>query len=151
LRFRLLPLDTLLAHEQVDPAKVDELLAELAASGTFADPIWVARGSHVILNGHHRVAALKRLGARRIPAWLLDYDDPSITVDRWSPGPPIPKAEVVRRARAGQLFPPKTTRHRLAHEPRPRRTPLARLFPAPRAQRASRRSRSAGADSGGAE
>jgi len=149
--FELVALKSLRAHERIDPAKVDELVAEFVASGVFADPIWVARGSRVILNGHHRVAAMRRLGAERIPAWVLDYDDPAIALDRWTPGPPIPKAEVVRRARAGDLFPPKTTRHRLAVAPPAHPTPMAELLPAEGAHaRASRRSRSAGAAGGGA-
>ncbi len=149
--FELVPVRRLLAHERIDPAKVDELVAEFVSSGVFSDPIWVARGSLVILNGHHRVAAMQRLGGERIPAWVVDYDDPGITLDRWSPGPPIAKAEVVRRARAGELFPPKTTRHRFAVEPPAHPTPMRELLPRARPHaRASRRSRSAGAD-GGAE
>ncbi len=75
----------------------------------------------MILNGHHRVEAMRRLGLRRIPAWLLDYDGDGVELGRWGPGPPIAKAEVLRRARRGQPFPPKTTRHRL-REPLPLRS-----------------------------
>jgi L-serine kinase (ADP) len=126
--FALVPIAVLRAHERVVPAKVRALAAELERSGVFADPIWVARGTDVILNGHHRAAALQLLGAARIPAWLIDYEGDLVRIDRWRPGPPISKAEVVRRARNGALFPPQTTRHVLAEDLPRRPTPLAKLL-----------------------
>lgn len=126
--FALVPLAALREHERILPAKVRALRSELRRSGVFVDPIWVARGTGVILNGHHRFAALKALGAVRIPAWVVEYDSDIVSLDRWSPGPPITKEEVVRHARDGTLFPPRTTRHRfsvnLPHQP----TPLADLM-----------------------
>jgi len=130
--FVLVPLHRLRAHEQVVPSKVRALEDELRREGIFVDPIWVARGTGVILNGHHRVAALRKLGARRIPAWVLDYESDLVRLERWTPGPPISKKEVVRRAREGKLFSPQTTRHRLAVELPRRPTPLAQLLAVPR-------------------
>ncbi len=126
--FLLVPIELLKSHEQHDPARVDELVAKLRRSGRFVEPIWVARGSWVILNGHHRVEALRRLGAKRAPAWVFDYEDDLVRVDRWTPGPPIPKEEVVRRAEQGRPFPPKTTRHRLRVDLPDRPIPLAELL-----------------------
>jgi hypothetical protein len=123
-------------------------LADLRRSQVVADPIWVAAGSCVILNGHHRVAALRRLGATRAPAWVIEYDSPDIRLERWGEGPPILKAEVELRAARGQLFPPKTTRHVLVRSLGARTTPLAELMdgprdaarrPQPRASRSPRR------------
>ncbi len=125
--FALVPLDRLRGHEEHDPQKVDELIAELRRTGVFSDPIWVARGTWVILNGHHRVEALRRLGLKRIPAWILDYNGEAVDVERWAPGPPIAKDEVVRRARQGRPFPPKTTRHRLRVDLPLRSVPLSEL------------------------
>ncbi len=126
--FRLVPLEKLRAHEQYDEAGVLDLVTEIRAKGVFADPIWVARGSYAILNGHHRVEALKRLGAHRVPAWVLDYESDLVSLEPWSPGPPIAKAEVVARAKSGRLFPPKSTRHRLSTELPARPMPLTDLL-----------------------
>jgi L-serine kinase (ADP) len=125
--FRLLPIARLRGHEEHDPAKVDELAREMLRTGRFVDPIWVARDSWVILNGHHRVEALRKLGLKRVPAWILDYDGEHVDLDRWAPGPPIEKREVLDRAHQGQPFPPKTTRHRLRVELPSRSVPLAEL------------------------
>lgn len=134
--FLLLPIDQLKAHEEVDPHKVERIAREIRSSGLVEEPVWVARGEGVILNGHHRVAALASLGARRVPAWVLNYSDPAVHLDRWGPGPPISKEEVLRRARQGPLFPPKTSRHSLAVELPRRPTPLSELLAAEASHRA---------------
>jgi len=125
--FRILPLDRLRGHEKHDPARVDELIAEISRAGEFNEPIWVARDTWVILNGHHRVEALRKLGLKRIPAWVFDYQGDHVALGRWRPGPPIAKTEVVQRAHRGRPFPPKTTRHRLRVELPPRTVPLEQL------------------------
>ena len=125
--FGIIPLDLLRGHEEHEPEKVDELIAELLRDGELVNPIWVARDTWVILNGHHRVEAFRRLGMKRIPAWIFDYNGEHVDLDRWSPGPPIAKAEVIHRAHHGPRFPPKTTRHRLRVELPPRPVPLSEL------------------------
>jgi predicted TIM-barrel fold metal-dependent hydrolase len=125
--FALVPLSGLREHEEVVEAKVRALARELRRRRVFVDPIWVARGSNIILNGHHRAAAARRLGAERIPAWIVDYDSDLVLLARWTPGPPISKAEVVRRAAEGRRFPPRTTRHSLAVPVPARPTPISEL------------------------
>ncbi len=126
--FALVPIERLLEHEEIEDDNVIDLVSEIQRSGFFDDPIWVARDSYVILNGHHRVAALRALHAVRAPAWILDYETDLVSLEPWQPGLPITKSEVVRRARAGRLFPPKTTRHRVRTELPFRRVPLAELL-----------------------
>lgn len=146
--FRLVRISDLLEHEEIDPRKVDQLVEEIRRTNVVADPIWVAAGSGIILNGHHRVAALRRLGAEKVPAWILEYRSPDVRLERWGEGPPIAKAEVERRAATGELFPPKTTRHFVGSGLAERTTPLRELLHAsskarrrsqPRASRSPRR------------
>jgi hypothetical protein len=129
--FLLVPLRELRAHEEVDAAQVVRLAEKIRTRRVVADPIWVAASSGVILNGHHRVAALRRLGAARAPAWVVDYHSGVVRLERWAPGPPIPKEEVERRAARGELYPPKTTRHLLDVALPKRRTSLDDLLDAP--------------------
>jgi len=137
--FALLRISVLKVHERIDETNLAELIAHLRRSQVLSDPIWVARGSSVILNGHHRVEALRRIGADRVPAWVLDYESELIHVERWRSGPPIAKSEVIRRAEEGRPFPPKTTRHRLLLDLPARPTPLSELLPRPVARRAHSR------------
>lgn len=126
--FRLVPVASLHPHEQIEEADVERLVKEIRSQGLVREPIWIAEPEGVILNGHHRYEALRRLGVRRVPAWAVDYSDTAMELNRWSPGPPLDKAEVVRRAQEGSLFPPKTSRH-LWHGtmPAPHPTTLAEL------------------------
>ena len=126
--FALLPIRDLRPHEEIDEEDLAGLESDIRQRGVFADPIWVARGSLVILNGHHRVAALRHLGATRVPAWVFDYESDVVGLEPWRPGLPITKAEVLRRAREGHLFPPKTTRHRLRVDLPAHPTPLTQLL-----------------------
>ena len=109
--YALVPVEHLHEHEETDPRRVEEVLSEIERSGVVDEPVLVSRESLVILNGHHRYAALRALGAVRIPVFLVDYEALGIRLERWSPGPVISKQDVVKMAAAGRRYPPKTTRH----------------------------------------
>jgi len=126
--YALVPIDRLRRHERFNSHKVDLLEAEIRKAGVFADPIWVSRDSWVILNGHHRVEALRRLGAKWIPAWVFDYESDVIHVEHWRGGSPMAKAEVIRRSTEGRPFPPKSTRHRVTVDLPKKLVPLAELL-----------------------
>ena len=127
--FALLPTSGLKIHEQIVPARVREIRKEIERTRRVEEPILVARETGVILNGHHRYAALKELGATKIPAWVVEYDDERVLLGRWEEGPEISKEEVVRRAHAGTPFGPKTTKHQILHDLPHRPTPLDELLP----------------------
>ncbi|MCI4319225.1 MAG: ParB N-terminal domain-containing protein [Thermoplasmata archaeon] len=113
IRFALLRPERLRIHEEIVPERVEALVQEIRGSGRVEQPILVARGSGVVLDGHHRFEALRRLGVSKVPAWVVDYEDTLVQLDRWDSGPALSKSDVVERARAGRPFPPKTSRHRI--------------------------------------
>lgn len=127
--YRLVDLGRLRCHEQVDPAALAALIAQIIDDGELRQPVVVDSRTLVILDGHHRVRALQYLGCAEVPAYLVDYQDPRITVDCWQPGGgPLTKDEVVRAGSLGRPYPAKTSRHRfgpLALQARP--VPLAQL------------------------
>lgn len=120
--FDLLPADALSAHEETDPERTAELCRTLERDGYLASPVVVDREHRVILDGHHRWAALRALGCAKVPVYLVDYESDDVRVSLWDGAPvaSVTKEEVVERGRSGRLFPPKTTRHRFA-EPMPTR------------------------------
>ena len=70
-----------------------------------------------ILDGHHRHAIAKKLGLQRIPVILIDYlADTSVTVEVWPEcgRQEITKNDVIAMSLSGEVFPPKTSRHRIA-------------------------------------
>ncbi|NPV70958.1 MAG: ParB N-terminal domain-containing protein [Firmicutes bacterium] len=136
-RFRLLRLCGLKAHEHVDQRHLLELADEIRRDGELRQPVLVDERSMVILDGHHRVAALKRLGCLLVPSYLVDYSDDQITVWPRRPDIPITKQNVVRMGLNGTLYPPKTSRHEWPLIPPPAPVPLERLGRDPRALRGS--------------
>ncbi len=83
LRIRLHPSDSLLLHEETIPYRVAELKESFKRDTVVKDPIIVDDGSSVVLDGMHRVAALRELGCMCVPVCAVDYSDPSIKVAVW--------------------------------------------------------------------
>lgn len=131
----LIPVRDLLPHEQTRSEHVKEVADEIRKVGRFTKPIAVEiigienspdgiifcpyngreKKFGVILDGHHRVEAMKYLGCQWIPAYTFNYDSPEVSVEFWK-GSEIPgikdlKNEIARRAYSRNIFPPKTTRH----------------------------------------
>lgn len=110
--FRLVRIGDLREHEEVVAARVTELFEKIRSDGYMYVPLVADARTLVVIDGHHRLSALKRMGAKRVPVHLVDYEDPSIRVDSWREGERAPsKGDVIARALAGSLFPPKSTRH----------------------------------------
>lgn len=72
-------------------------------------PIAIERTSLAVMDGHHRLAAARQLKLKYIPCLLLDYD--LVEVDSSRNGYHVNPDEIMHRARTGNLYPPKTTRH----------------------------------------
>ena len=111
----LLPIPELKAHEEVLPDRVSRIKEEILETGTMLTPLWIDETNKVVLNGHHRLAALKELGCDYAPALLVDYDNWGVTVDI-CPGAvidSISKTAVIEAALSGRLFPPRSSLHSL--------------------------------------
>src|SRR5205809_93634 len=95
------------------PALLEQLMDQIRKDGYLRRPVLVADGELVILDGHHRVEAIRALGARRIPAYLIDYFSDIVRLSTWPDAEVsvVTKEDVIRRGRTGDLFPPKTSRH----------------------------------------
>lgn len=112
----ILEIDKLKEHEAVSEKYLEEMKEWLIREGVQIDPIIVANGQLVILDGHHRAKALKEMGYSKVLAYLVDYQDEEIEVKSWRGGE-FTKEEVIRRALEGDKLPPKSTRHVLKYRP----------------------------------
>ncbi|WP_239250907.1 ParB N-terminal domain-containing protein [Candidatus Nitrotoga sp. M5] len=72
-------------------------------------PITLERNSLAVMDGHHRVEAARLLQLQYIPCLFLDYDQVTVSTSRQNYV--VTPKEIVRRAKSGELYPPKTTRH----------------------------------------
>ena len=81
----LIETDKLHDHEQINPNYLQKLIEQIKKDNELRYPIIVDKYSYVVLDGHHRYFALKALGCKKIPAFVVDYYSPEIKVDRWCP------------------------------------------------------------------
>jgi len=83
LKITIVDISSIHLHEETIPETVQALAEDLLKSQVLRHPVIVDEKTLVVLDGMHRVAALQVTGCIRIPVCLVDYDDPSITVDTW--------------------------------------------------------------------
>ena len=83
LEIALIDLDRLHIHEEVIPAVVDQLAESIVKDKVLRNPVMVDKNSLVVLDGMHRVAALRKIGCRRMPVCLVDYSNPTIGLFEW--------------------------------------------------------------------
>jgi len=128
-RFALIEIRRLHGHEQIRPALLRELTEQIRRDGMLKLPVLVADRDFVILDGHHRVEALRALGCKRVSVYLVDYDSDLVNLGTWPDAAVavVTKQEVIRRGLSNDLLPPKTTRHTLASPLEERATDLELL------------------------
>lgn len=83
LKITIIDIARIHMHEETIPEVVQKLATELLKDGVLRHPILVDEKTLVVLDGMHRAAALRLIGCVRIPVCLVDYDNPSITVEAW--------------------------------------------------------------------
>lgn len=83
LRIYLSSLSKLLLHEETIPERVAELKREFFHDQIVKVPIVVDASTCVVLDGMHRVAALRELNCACVPVCAVDYQNPSIRVGAW--------------------------------------------------------------------
>jgi hypothetical protein len=111
VRFALVPIRELKTHEAAEPDRVRRVVKQIKTSGVVKKAIFVDSKSMVVLDGVHRLSALKELGCVRAPVWLVDYSDEDIVVFSKNRKSQVPKELVIKAATYGPKLPPKSTRH----------------------------------------
>lgn len=112
----LIDLEALKEHEEIRPEYLEELKNEILSDGILKMPIAVDKTTYIILDGHHRLHALKKIGCKRIPVILFDYQSPEIEVVPHRDGETVTKEMVIQTASAGRRMPPKTSKHMILIE-----------------------------------
>jgi hypothetical protein len=108
---QLVEIDKLKHHEMVDPNHLEKLREEIKSDGILKVAIVVDEERNIILDGHHRVVALKDLGCAKIPAVLVDYNSPNIEVQSWRNPEKVTKEDVIKAGISQEKLPPKTSKH----------------------------------------
>lgn len=129
-RVSLVDINALKTHENVIAKKVRQIAREITAKKIVINPVVADRKTKVILDGHHRVAALKLIGARYVPVYLVDYKSEGVKVylrrkDLFSQ---ILKKQILSVGKSGNNFPIKTTRHYIYNRPKNINVNLSKLL-----------------------
>jgi acyl-CoA synthetase (AMP-forming)/AMP-acid ligase II len=80
---KLVELGKLHIHEEIIPELLDSMVEEIRSNGVLKHPIIADANTLVVLDGMHRVAALRKIECRCIPACLVDYHSPKVKVGCW--------------------------------------------------------------------
>lgn len=116
VKFALVPISGLKTHELAEPDRVKRVIKQIQSTGVVKTGIAVDSKTMIVLDGVHRLTALSELGARRVPAWLVDYADHEIVVYSKGRKSEVAKETVLRAATEGPKMPPKSTRHMVKTE-----------------------------------
>jgi hypothetical protein len=79
----LMEINRLLIHEETIPEALSALAERIQRDGVQSAPILVDKESLVVLDGMHRMAAMRMLGCRFICVCMFDYRHASIEVHKW--------------------------------------------------------------------
>ena len=99
-------------HEEIIEENLKKVLKSLRLEKKLKEPIIVDENTNVVLDGHHRVKAFEIIGLREIPCRLIDYSSDEITLEPHKNGD-VSKKEVIEKGLSDELFPPKTSKHRI--------------------------------------
>jgi hypothetical protein len=84
-KYNLIDIDLLRPHEQIDPIRLYEIKKQLIKDGIQREPIIIDRDNLIVLDGHHRIKALKDLGYSKVVAHKINYNDNDLILGTWHP------------------------------------------------------------------
>jgi len=86
LSLRVLPIEKVLPHEEIDPNRVQHLAARFKVEKVLKNPPVVTawEDHYVVLDGATRVTALREMGYRHIVAQVVPHTDKDLTLQGWN-------------------------------------------------------------------
>jgi hypothetical protein len=92
----LVPVADLRTYEEPDTSGIEKITQSIADTGLLIDPVVVDRRRQLLIDGHHRCAALSQLGINHVAAFDTDYFSSSVEVRGWVRVSDAPIAEIRR-------------------------------------------------------
>ncbi len=112
-KVKLIAIRKLRAHEETSPERMLEVMREIKKMGRLKNPVIIDKETKVILDGHHRVRILKKLGCKKAPVMMVDYmsDEVRVFLRRKMTRTVPVKEAVIEKGLSGSVYEYKTTRH----------------------------------------
>jgi hypothetical protein len=82
------------SYESPDLVGVEKVMQSIVDTGLLLDPVVIDQERGLLIDGHHRCAALERLGLDHVAAFKVDYFSPSVEVRGWVRASDVPIAEM---------------------------------------------------------
>ncbi|MEM0268161.1 MAG: ParB N-terminal domain-containing protein [Candidatus Korarchaeum sp.] len=98
MRAVLLRISVLRVHEMTERERIKEIKGDILREGKLRRPILADGRTMIVIDGHHRLQALRELGCEFIPVVLVDYGSDDICVEAWRDDCSISKEDVIRVA-----------------------------------------------------
>lgn len=131
-RTHIVPIELLKPHEEVCREYLLKLYDEIVEDKVLKKPLLVEDKYYIVLDGHHRYAVLKMLGAKVAPVFLIDYSSSLVEVYSWREDWNVTKEVVINAGLTENKLPYKTSRHILRELLIPEvNIPLEKLMEAP--------------------
>ena len=92
-RLEIVDTSALLQHEEIVPKNLKRLKEAMFNIGMMVDPIIMAKGSNVVLDGNHRLMVLKDMDCPHAVIQPVDYESDEITIGTWLPASASMKIE----------------------------------------------------------
>jgi hypothetical protein len=86
LTLRVVRLDDVLLHEQIEKKRVERLIQRLKQDQLLKNPPIVSEynGKFILLDGATRITALKQIGCRDVVVQVVDYEAPGMVLETWN-------------------------------------------------------------------
>jgi hypothetical protein len=86
LTLRVVRLDDVLLHEQIEKKRVERLIQRLKEDQLLKNPPIASEynGKFILLDGATRITALKQIGCRDVVVQVVDYEAPGMVLETWN-------------------------------------------------------------------
>jgi hypothetical protein len=92
----LVPITALKTYERPDTDGISKITQSMANTGLLLDPIVIDRQRNLLIDGHHRCAALSQLGIDYVAGFSTDYFSSYVEVRGWVRISDVPLVEMER-------------------------------------------------------
>ncbi len=83
VKLDLISIDELIPHEEINESYLSKIINDINNIGFLKDPLIVDDDTLVVLDGMHRLAALKNLNCKFVPCMTVKYVEEKIKISKW--------------------------------------------------------------------